>query len=497
MTMQKKSAARSDSEKLLKREFNAQRRQLDKANIDRIKHYDHAPRTSRADGWVNVLTGQGIQGYDKRTGGYATYGTTLYEMDVEQLYASDAHAARIVDLIPDEATREGFEWDEPQPEIDAEFDRLQVNAKFNEAWKHARAYGGAGTWINDGTPPDKLWTPLNLNNLNQIISLVNFTRWELYILFEDIDRDMLSPTFMKPLYYRLQPRIVLPAEVRTPGGSPIFARIHHSRIIRWDGKNLLRLMNIRNQYWSDSIFTAMLNELRDFGISFGAVGGLVQDFRIVVHKIANLANMLVQPDGQSALQKRIEAMQMARSLLGTYVCDKDTEDVTMMGSPVSGLPELLEKVMIRLGSACDIPHTILFNQSPSGLGASGNSEITNWYNHIHSIQVNYLSPRLDRIKEAICAQKIGPTKGKQIPNKYAYKPLSQPTAKEQAETEKIKSETYGNYSALGAVDQDDIIEREFPEQVRKNALNSGGSKKPGESAEALGEKVKIPEGGTA
>lgn len=492
--MATKRSGRSDSEADLKREFNRQSRKLNRDNDNRVKHYDHVPRT---DGWVNVLTGQGIQGYDKRTGGYASYGTTLYEMDVEYLYGSDAHAARIVDLIPDEATREGFEWDEPQPEIDAEFDRLQVKPKFNEAWKFARAYGGAGTFINDGTPPDKLYTPLNLNNVNRIISLTNFTRWELYILFEDIDRDLTSPTFMKPLFYRLQPRIVLPAEVKTSGGSPIFARIHHTRIIRWDGKNLLRLLNIRNQYWSDSIYTAMLNELRDFGVSFGAVGGLVQDFRVFIHKIAGLANMLTMPDGQANLKKRIEAMQMARSMLGTYVCDKESEDVTVQGSPVTGLPEILDRIMIRLGAACDIPHTILFNQSPSGLGASGNSEITNWYNHIHSIQVNYFSPKLDRAKEVICAQKLGPTKGKQIPNKYAYKPLSQPTAKEQAETEKLKSETYGNYHNLGAIDPEEIINREFPETVRNNALNSGGSKKPGQSAETLGQKVNIPEGGTA
>ena len=81
--MASKRSGRSDSEADLKREFNRQSRKLNRDNDNRVKHYDHVPRT---DGWVNVLTGQGIQGYDKRTGGYASYGTTLYEMDVEYLY---------------------------------------------------------------------------------------------------------------------------------------------------------------------------------------------------------------------------------------------------------------------------------------------------------------------------------------------------------------------------------------------------------------------------
>lgn len=484
---------RQDAEKRnLARRINYQAKRLHELNLDRIKHYDHV---GRSDGWVNVVTGQGMQGYDKRTGGYATYGITMYEMDAEYLYASDAFAARIVDLVPHECLREWIEWDKDNSEMDAEHDRLQVKAKCEEAWQFARAYGGSCLFINDGTPPDQLWKPLNLNNLQQIKSLTPYTRWELYIMFEDLCRDITDPMFMKPLYYRLLPRIILPSDAK--GGSPVYVRIHHTRMIRFDGKKLLRLLTIRNQYWSDSIFTSLINELRDFGISFGAVGNLVQDFRLIVHKIKDLSLLLSTPGGSEDLKNRINAMGMARSILGTYAIDKD-EEIEMLSAGVEGLPNLLDKIMRRLAAATDIPHTRLFNESPSGLAATGNTEQRDWYDHIRAIQTMYFAPKLDRINEVIYAQKAGPFNGRQPEkNRYSFRRLWQPTEAEQADIDLKKMQTYVGYMENGVLEPEQVIEREFPEEIGEeldNELRQRDFKSPDQSTSELGEKIEIGQG---
>ena len=490
--IRRRAERREDAQKLLARaqrkESNAAARKLQQLNADRIKHYDH--NVLRSDGWVNVLTGQGIQGYDKRTGGFATYGITLYEMDAEYLYASDAFAARIVDLVPHECLREWIEWDKENRDVDDEFARLDAKAKIEEAWQFARCYGGGVLFLNDGTPPDQLEKPLDLNNLKKLLSLTPFTRWEMYIMFEDLDRDITSPMFMKPLYYRLMPRVVLPAMTKTT--SPIFARIHHSRIIRFDGKKLMRLLTIRNQYWSDSVFTSLINELRDFGISFGGVANLIQDFRLVIHKIKDLANLLAMPGGNEDLKARINAMGLARSILGTYAIDSE-EDMKMESATVTGLPELLDKIMRRLAAACDIPHTRLFNESPSGLAATGQTEQRDWYDHVKAIQGMYLAPRLDRLLKVIYAQKEGPTGGKQPEeNKYSFKPLWQLDEKDRAQAELWDAQKYEIYAGLGVVESDQIIEREVPEEASEGELRRRNTQEPGQTTQSLGKETIPP-----
>ena len=103
----------------------------------------------KTDNWINVLTNLGVQDKDKRTGAQVQ---TIFqsETQLEALYQADDISARIIDRIPEEMTREGFEILIPgdeNPEIvefaTAEMDRLQVKAKYRQALKFARLYGGA------------------------------------------------------------------------------------------------------------------------------------------------------------------------------------------------------------------------------------------------------------------------------------------------------------------------------------------------------------------
>src|SRR5438045_3188321 len=62
----------------------------------------------RADGWMNALTGIGDLSQDKRLSSLVA-GLRLTPSILEELYRSDDMAARIVEAIPNEMTRQGWE----------------------------------------------------------------------------------------------------------------------------------------------------------------------------------------------------------------------------------------------------------------------------------------------------------------------------------------------------------------------------------------------------
>lgn len=412
----------------------------------------------RHDGWQNMLTGIGVQSKDKRMSGKMVFDKPLTESEVEDIYAADGQARRLVDILPSEATRQWIEFENLDSVIDAvetEVDRLQIKAKAKECWVNARIYGGGGGFLNTGDQPDKLKEPLDERNIQRLISIIPLTRYELQVRPTDICADLTSENFGKPEIYHLVVRRGISAQLT-------YVPIHYTRIVRFDGLFLPRILSYQNQLWGDSVFTPIHEIMRDYGISYGSVANILQDFRILVYKIAGLQDM-VDTDDLDKLKTRLEAMNLARSVVGAFMLDVE-EEMEYFSSPVTGIAELLTKMKERLQAAVDIPHTILFNESPSGLGATGRTEETQWYDYVKAQQETYLMPALDRFFTIMFLAKQGPTRGV-IPADWSYdfNPLWQASDKEQADIGKVKAETAKIYVDMNVVSNDEIRTQDFPE----------------------------------
>lgn len=421
----------------------------------RINGHVIPARSISRDGWANMITGLGRKNRDKRLSGEAQYEGTLTERQAEDLHATDPMARRIVNLLPFEAVREWIEFKEQeiQQQTDDEVDRLQAKKKYIKAWQWGRLYGGSGIFINTGEPLEMLKEPLDLNNLKQVISLIVFNRYELQVNTTDLETDISKPNFDMPRRYSLMPR---------SGAGSSGAEIHESRIIRFDGIELPTLLKVSNQYWGDSVYTGLYDALRDFGISFSSIAHLIQEFRMVVYSVQNLAqdNAAGRTD---EIATRMNLFNQTRSGLGVFALDKEGETLESLSATVTGLDKLLEAIMKRLQAATDIPHTILFNESPSGLSSTGKSEERMWYDYVASQQEQYLAEKLDRLLELIYAQKAGPFKGTAPKNwSYDFVPLWQLSDKEHAEVEKLQMETDSGYIDRNVVTSDEVREERKP-----------------------------------
>lgn len=412
-------------------------------------------RSFKNDGWFNSLTGLGLAAKDKRVGMNIQW-ERLAETEVETLYAQDDIAGKVVDIIPNEGTRAGIELKAEDPNVVAgikdEKDRLMVNHKFERAWRWARLYGGAALFIALDDGIEDLKEPLNLERIRTVKSLTLLNRWEL--IPDQISKGISSPNFGMPETYQISPR----TSSQEDAGS-IF--VHHTRLIRFDGVELPRILHESNEYWGDSVLTRMFNVLRNFNLAHDSTASVLQDFRIGVLRLKNLADM-VAGDDSNALKKRIELMNLAKSVMNSVVLDAEDEDFTNLQTNLSGIKETLEAVNNRLVAATRMPHTIILGEGSTGnLSGAGDSEKEQLNDLVSAEQERVLTPAIDRAHELIMAQKMGPTRGKQVALVWGFNPLTQLDSQEQSELHFKQAQADALYIDRGVLGPDEVAQSRF------------------------------------
>lgn len=391
----------------------------------------------RKDGWSNLLTGLGTKGIDKRLSSDISW-SRMDEITADSLYSGDDIMPKIVDQLPEDAFREGYEVDDKQ--VKTKFDLMKVDNHVLTAWKWARKYGGSA--ILYLTNAQDLSLPMS--DSEQVRGLIVLSKWELIITSSDIDYDIMSPNFGFPNTYRIQ--------MSNSGAGTVMLnqRIHYSRLERFHGAELSRRQFFENNFWHDSVMNRVLNAVRNYQTAHDSSAAIIQDFNVGVWKMKNLAE-LVGSGKEDQIRSRISLVNLSKGVLKSIILD-DSESYEDKSRTVTGLPELITKVGERLVAATNIPHTILLGESPSGSNATGNSTTMGWYDYVASQQKSYLTPHLIAV-----ARKLGAKKDPV----FKYRPLWQMDDKETAETRKLQAETDQINYNIGALDSEEIRASRF------------------------------------
>src|SRR5438105_4317710 len=301
-----------------------------------------ARTAARHDGWANLSTGLGDALRDKRL--KSAFHTSVIGWDqAEELYRGDELAARIADLLPSDMTREGWEVcvegdKDSSTAMNEEAKRLGVIDKFLTAETWSRVFGGAILLMGALDGDTELSHELDENELTSLDYLNVFDMREAIGIawYGDPQQARYGETLM----YRLQPltlnltsgmELVLrqrekkgvydPMPVMGLGSDPTLTSIryvHESRVLRFNGIKLSRRLE-RSQFgWGDSIYTRLVDEVRDFQATFDSAAVLVQDFAQGVFAMQGLAEA-VASNQQDLVLKRLQAMDLARSVLKAVV----------------------------------------------------------------------------------------------------------------------------------------------------------------------------------
>lgn len=411
----------------------------------------------RTDGWVNVLSGFGTSD-DKRTS--TKFGTEcLASVEAADLWRGDDMAARIVEDIPAEMYREGIEFtcedDDATAAVHEELERLAAVDCLVHGGEFERAYGGAAIFpvINDST--GDLALPLSESTISEIKHLQVFEAEELYP--HRFYTDIRSPKFGEPEVYQYVP-------ISAPGAStqPL-TYIHESRLITFPGIRVTRRQLPGSAYgWGDSVFNRVWRVLSDFGIAWSSAAVLLHEFAVGVMSMDGLAQLLGTEDGEKMVIARLKGMMLGKSTIKSLLVDSK-DKYSREQTPVTGLPDLLDKFWTRLAAAANMPVTRLSGMSPGGLNSTGESDTRAWYDTI-AVHQHRAMPRVRRLVHLILLAKSGPTRGKVPPGwQVKFKPLWQPSEKEIAEARKLQAETDKIYIEAQVIDPDDVAESRFGE----------------------------------
>lgn len=403
----------------------------------------------REDGWLNLLAGMG-GGKDRRTNTTHKAGPYLGEAELESLYRFSGFAKKVVDIPAYEMTREwiAIENDDDNAGLQklAELDAKNI---FRDVIKWGNLFGGALVimGIDDG---GDLETPLNESGIRDVSFLRVYDRFQISWTSSDINGNPESRLYGLPEFYTVN--------AYSTGNS---FRVHASRVLRHNGSDVPERSRVKNQGWGDSVLQAVYEELRDYGIIKASSVSIVQDFVQTILQIENLTQLLSQEGGDALVKKRLDLIDLSRSVMNTILLDAG-EQYTKQASTVTGLDALIGQFALALSAVTGIPVTKLFGQAPAGLNATGESDIRNFYDEMKSQQEDVLLPMLEQLFYLIQISKDGPYKGKVNPEAaIVFNPLWQMDDKQEAEWKKTIAQTDEIYIKNGVLAPEEIAVSRF------------------------------------
>ncbi|CAN7169879.1 DUF1073 domain-containing protein [Brevundimonas sp. LjRoot202] len=337
-------------------------------------------------------------------------------------YRSDWIARKVVDIPAFDMIREGRNWQADAPlieKLEAEEARLQVWPKLARAIKLARLYGGSALILGTGdtNPSEPLRPDSTRDGGLEYIHVAS--RYE--ITAGQLDTDPASPRWGEPVDYTMS----------RSGG---LLKLHPSRVIPFIGAEVPDLTFSHG--WGDSVLQALDDAVKNAGLAAGGIAQLLQEAKVDVFKIPNfMANVGDEAYRQKVID-RISLANQAKSITNGLLMDAE-EDYLQKQISFAQLPEVLRLYLQIAAGAADIPATRLLGQSPSGMNATGESDLRNYYDRLAAEQEVYLRPRLERLDEVMIRSALG-SRPPEV--HFAFAPLWQISEKEKADIFKTKAD---------------------------------------------------------
>ena len=186
-----------------------------------------------------------------------------------------------------------------------------------------------------------------------------------------------------------------------------------------------------------------------------SVSDLINNFSITA-LATSMDQVLQGEDDGTGLFARADLFTATRSNKGLMLLDKEREELLQINTPLSGLHELQAQSQEHMASTARIPSVILTGISPSGLNASSEGEIRIFYDWIASQQEAFWREPITLILRCVQLSLFG-----EIDDDigFDFVPLYQMTDKEQAEIREINSRVDVAYSTNGVIDPSEIRQR--------------------------------------
>ena len=164
---------------------------------------------------------------------------------------------------------------------------------------------------------------------------------------------------------------------------------------------------------------------------------LIDEAKIDVIKILNLADTLLSPDGERLIRKRLELVTNNKNYKSSIAMDSG-DDYEQKQIHFSGLPEMIVQIQYLVCAALKRPYSKIFGKGSSGF-SSGEDDLEN-YNTIVDSEIR--TPATQLIKWVVNLRSLQ-LFGRELPDfRPRWKPLRVMTEKDEADINSKKTADY-------------------------------------------------------
>ena len=186
--------------------------------------------------------------------------------------------------------------------------------------------------------------------------------------------------------------------VRDEERGQMVANVHHSRVIRFEGRALPWLEKVTELYWGESEVEAVYQDIVRHDNVAANMAGLTFRANVTYMETDGLDQLL--GTANTEMQRRfwnvMAAQSMMESNFGTRIVNKG--DVMHQHQyTFAGLADVYDRMMMDVAGAARIPVTKLFGRSPAGMNATGESDMRNYNDYIDGIRDTTVRSILDKL----------------------------------------------------------------------------------------------------
>lgn len=356
-------------------------------------------RRLTTDAVYNLVTGLGTS-RDKST--YTAYDDPdlLTMEELEALYAHNDIASVIVSKIVEDALRDGFTFGRKDADEDEDAElvhkvmckwkKLQADeSRFQRGAIWGRLFGGGGLilGVEDGRP---LESELVDEDVTKVKYLIDTNRQELTVATWKPDGT--------PESYDWIPDRKGPTTIQV-------TRVHASRIMLFPGATTTAKRRVLNDGWDLSVLQRVVAALKSFDTMWANTDAMFADAsQAVFHMQGLIAALAEDGGGTNDVKTRLTLMDMGRSVAKSIILDAGDEDgagredfKVVDRASLGGLDGVQQNYMVRLATAARMPLTVLLGMAPAGMDATGESDLTLWFNTVDTYRQEVLTERVLRI----------------------------------------------------------------------------------------------------
>ena len=380
------------------------------------------------------------------------------------MYRDSWIVRRIVDIIPADMLKNWITitsglTPDLLKKIDIELRRTQLIKKIQEGLCWGRLYGGAvGIMLIKGQgSPEQLAMPLALDEMvpGDFKGLMILDRWNGVSPSSELVDDISDPEYGLPEAY-----------IVTDPVDGTMVRVHHTRCIRFIGNMLPFWEKQAELYWGASVIESVFDELKKRDNVSWNIAQLTFMANLRVLKMNDIGQTLAatDPQSQAELYRTLTAQNWLMSNMGIQIMDAadglETHQYTF-----GGLADCYQQFIMDVSGAAEIPVTKLFGRSPSGLNATGESDLQNYYDMIAEKQESILRPILNKLLPPFMVSMFGA-----VPDDldFDFNPVSEPTDKERMELAKT-----GTDNVVAALNAGMISKRTGLQELKQQSERTG------------------------